>query len=514
MYVTMRGFETGVKSHLQPPAVLSLIAAALVAVAVPSAHGSESTIELGGASGWGAVAVWENLRTLPGWHGGRDIVLQEAKPEVYPSTDLFLETEAGLFDAAGRYSVVEGVDSITDFHARHGVRSLHFDGMNRIVLRPDCDNALFGANRQIRSFTVEAWVFPMSTGDNATVFRWTGTRFSAAGVPRRQEFALRTRDRRLVWTLDNLFLIPEGGPSRIELAARSVLVPNQWRHHQLSFDGTTGKITYRVDGTPEAIAYANAEGRETGRSWYIHTGSECEDGFSLGDGFVGLVDDVRITGNALEEPSLLPYDGAPGVFTTDLIDLGSDGASIREIDLRSVHPGGTEVELYYRVGGRRLSWEAADALASTWQQVPENFQIFGGPTGRFLQIKAYLYPDAGRNVSPRVQNIVVDITHRPPPIPPQVVRAVSVAGGVHLSWSPAQSIDMAGYRVYLGEERGRYTGTDLVGSPIDVGAATEITFDSLEPGRPYVFAVESYDRYEQFSVLSREAEARAGRMEE
>lgn len=73
---------------------------------------------------------------------------------------------------------------------------------------------------------------------------------------------------------------------------------------------------------------------------------------------------------------------------------------------------------------------------------------------------------------------------------------------------------MAGYRVYLGEERGRYTGTDLVGSPIDVGAATEITFDSLEPGRPYVFAVESYDRYGQFSVLSREAEARAGRMEE
>ena len=81
---------------------------------------------------------------------------------------------------------------------------------------------------------------------------------------------------------------------------------------------------------------------------------------------------------------------------------------------------------------------------------------------------------------------------------------------MEITWEPVLQGDVAGYRVYFGERPRRYTGVDGLISPRDVGSETSAVITGLEPDVPYVFAVESYNRYRQACSLSREVQVRAG----
>ncbi len=61
------------------------------------------------------------------------------------------------------------------------------------------------------------------------------------------------------------------------------------------------------------------------------------------------------------------------------------------------------------------------------------------------------------------------------------------AANVTVSWDANTESDLAGYNVYIGESTGNYTGV------VDVGNATEFTWNNLNAGNTYYFAVTAYD---------------------
>lgn len=59
---------------------------------------------------------------------------------------------------------------------------------------------------------------------------------------------------------------------------------------------------------------------------------------------------------------------------------------------------------------------------------------------------------------------------------------------VTLTWDPVSHPDLAGYRLYVGTQPGRYETT------LDIGAVASYRYQGLQPGTSYYFAVSAYDR--------------------
>jgi fibronectin type 3 domain-containing protein len=59
---------------------------------------------------------------------------------------------------------------------------------------------------------------------------------------------------------------------------------------------------------------------------------------------------------------------------------------------------------------------------------------------------------------------------------------------ITLAWDPVSDADLAGYRLYVGTQSGRYETT------IDIGAAASYRYQGLRADTAYYFAVSAYDR--------------------
>jgi hypothetical protein len=81
---------------------------------------------------------------------------------------------------------------------------------------------------------------------------------------------------------------------------------------------------------------------------------------------------------------------------------------------------------------------------------------------------------------------------------PLLLPTSASAGEVTLAWDPGADLNVAGYRLYYGYEKGRYEGD------VDVGMETTITLTDLEEGKPYYFVLVAYDVNGEQGELSQE----------
>ena len=78
---------------------------------------------------------------------------------------------------------------------------------------------------------------------------------------------------------------------------------------------------------------------------------------------------------------------------------------------------------------------------------------------------------------------------------------IAYAAAITLGWQPAAGTSIAGYKLFLGTESGKYTVTK------DVGNSTQYTFSSLAYDTKYFFSATTYDSYGNSSLYSAELSA-------
>lgn len=492
--------------------LLTVSALGALLLAAVATGATERSIVIGRDDAWSAIANAEDVIFRPGRRGYLDATLAPYRHATTPTTELLLHfDELPLSDASGRHDVTAESPELTRTAQRTGIGALLVDGPeDRVVLTPSRRSA-FAPGTEWSSFTIDLWFYPVALTDGDRVVSWRA-REGAQGGFRRQELALLIDRGTTVARFDGFFVRPDGSTLTVELRAQEPLIPRSWSHHLIRFDGTTGLLEYVIDGRPVDVTYVSRTGRQDGSVFFPRIAPFAGEGLVVGDGIVGVIDELRIEQRFLpdEQPPRFPPEG--GELVSDFIDLGSDAARLIAVDAQTDTPGLTDVFLSYRLLPRR---GPAPTLPDEWTPLLPDTSL-AAAEGRFLQLRAELYPDTRDGLTPVLSEITIVYEPDPPPLPPSAVRVTPGDGSVTLEWASVQEPDIEGYLVYYGDRSGRYFGmdSDLGSSPIDVGTATSITIRGLENGRLYFFAVQAYDRSRsvRFHDLSREVAARPARV--
>ena len=466
--------------------------------------GQEITIGMDDA--WSLVELAENVSFRDGRRGYLDAVLGDNEYRVDGETDLLLHfDQSRLRDEAGRYAVVpDGVDVTSDYR---------WLGRGTAVFRRPTDTlelhagagALFEPGTLWSDFSLEFWLYPANLEEGETVFLWMGSRWRDQR-PVQQEVRVSVSNRTLTWSFVNFFLPEDQSELTIELSGRRSLIPRDWHHHMVRFDASTGLLEYLVDGLPEDVTHVSPTRREDGTVYVPYVGEASGRVSQLGVGFIGFIDEMRLSRRRVESPQLQRVSPRPGSLVTRPIDLQFDESAVHSIGARYDAPGRSEIRLYYLVNDRR------DTIEGEWVPFAPGERFDPAPTGRFLRVRVEFLPGAPGDDRPSLSWLRANVELDTPPSAPATLVADADDGRVRLDWTEVPETDVQGYLVYYGTNTGRYFGVaaDAGPSPIDVGNVTSITLDGLENGRLYYFAVSAYDASRSVASgnLSREVTAR------
>jgi hypothetical protein len=479
----------------------------------------EKSIELGKGNLWGEMQALEGITAVPGRWGFQDLALTSGEYAPDSSTELLLHFDApGTTDATGSYALAGSPPLITDEAAALGAGSAAFTGDARVVGFQAPHDAMFSPGAVWGDFAIEFWLYPAVLSNGESVFAWIGVSREGTGANASlltQSVQCLIRDRRLVWDFQNLFTLPTGERLPLVLVGTRQLLPRVWHHHLLRFDSREGLLEYRLDGVPEAILHTTDTRTERGSIAVPKVGMAHASPVTLGAGFTGFLDEVRVSRRPVDDPVTSRFLGKTGSATSRVLDLGFSSTRIARIEAVASIPSDTAVEYYYKT-------------ADTWN----GKQLLGGPTdwvpftpgtdfkdslrARYVQLRVELYPDGRRAQSPRVSDLIVVYEPNPPPAPPAGLVATPGNGKVTLTWRPVNDLSVKGYLLYYGNEPHNFLGRGAAQgeSPIDAGIATTIVIDGLNNGSLYYFAVTAYDSSlpRQQSEFGPEVSARPSRI--
>jgi hypothetical protein len=527
----------------------------------------EKTISIGGASAWDRIEKQVDIAEVTQVRPYPVLVLSSASRGKNPGEDRLLdlaisfdESRPELFrDETGNYRVITVspgdmagasiLEAADRRWARAGTGAALFSGYTApsagagngggpLIIEPRSRGALFSPDNQIRDFTLEFWLYPLNMANGEQVLSWVSSR----PLPWTEDRAAGTGDReyvfqrilctavknRLQWTFLDVFSAADAsGHANITLNGDTPVTPKTWSHHLIRFDSDTGMLEYLVNGQTEAIDYASSTRREGGEVYVPVMGEGGS--FTLGNRFMGLLDEFRIYGTRISRPEIQRYAPRGGRIETRPIDLGEGSSGVLKVEAfggRSAVFRGrvfneyagsgdfrfeddSAVQFFIRAADNPYAWTDAD-----WRAFIPGAALPGNFRGRYVQFAADFYPSGDGEISPYLEEI--RITYRPDeaPLPPSRVTVLAGDGAVDLIWKNSPDADTAGYLVYYGRARGEYFGEDaaLGASPIDAGKRNSLRIEGLENGALYYFAVAAYDRREAGTFhageFSREVSAR------
>jgi hypothetical protein len=413
-----------------------------------------------------------------------------------PSVDLLLHFDDVVgSDETGNWDLVAGRSfSIDKAKALLGEGAGNFRGPDSVLTLSPKAGSVFGKNSGFRDFSIEFWLYPANADNGEVVLLWRSLRKLPSGVLP-QQLSCVVSGGRLSWSFSGFFARPGGSKaadadSRIELRARSTLVPREWSQHLLRFDGDTGLVEYLVDGRPEATAYATASGREGGTVFEPTVGAAAPLEFC--PDYSGLADEFRISRRFVEEPSLRPFGRDPSLVVSPVTDLGYGNSRLLAVEAEYKAPGTASVEFAYRIADTWAGW-SADSPA--WIPLRPGEALPESARGRYAQVKSELFADGSGRLSPSLSSITLRYEADPPPPAPARLIAYPKDGAVELHWTKVPEADLAGYLVYYGDRPGEYfgSGADQGPSPIDAGNTTTLTITGISNGRLLYFVVAAYD---------------------
>ncbi len=431
-----------------------------------------------------------------GFKGGMDYLVADREYKPDPSVDLLLHfDDISDSDATGNWAASAGpAFSIDRATARLGEGAGDFRGPDSAMTLSPKPSSLFGGNSRFRDFSIEFWLYPANADNGEVILLWRSLRRLPSGVLGQQVSCVISGGR-LSWSFSGFFARPgaakdSDADSRVELRARSPLIPRAWSHHLVRFDGDTGLVEYLVDGRPEATAYATATGREGGTVFEPAIGAAAPLEFC--PEYSGLADELRISRGFVDEPSLRPFGPDSAAVVSPVADFGYGHSRLVAVDAEYRTPGMASVEFAYRIAD---SWAGWSGDTPPWIPLRPGEALPDSVRGRYVQVKAELYPDGSGLASPSLSSITLRFEADPPPPPPARLVAYPKDGAVELHWTKVPAADLAGYLVYYGDRPGEYfgMGADQGPSPIDAGDTTTLRVTGIPDGRLLYFVVAAYD---------------------
>lgn len=461
-------------------------------------------IQLGAEDGWKGT-ILHNLESSPGKGGFLDLVLSRTELTVSDEyTDLLLSlNRESATDRTGHYRL-EAHPVYGSRYFKSGSGSATFNRENRLVLQSDDSDTLFSPYSNWEDFSIEFWLYPANPREGERIISWEGLGRKDDEIYS-QSILCHFINRRLVWSFNNVFQLPDTPESHYEISGDAVL-PRQWNHHLLRFDSRTGMLEYLINGLPSAIIYTTPGGNESNTVFTPRIGEE-PGKIILGDGFTGFMDEFRIERRFNDAPSISRYN-RPGYGVSPVLDLDFSDSRIDEIEVMAGSPDNTAVYGYYLATNSLLEAERARqsfkgeesimANDGIWTPVENGIQ---GAKGRFLVISFLLFPDMKNDISPSLSFLDIGYTPSFPPLPPTHIRFEKEEEGIRLEWTPSATPDVVGYLLFFGEKPGEYI---YPGSPVKIEKENYTFIDGLSPFKQYFFSVRSYTggaepRYSDFS---------------
>ncbi|MBQ0167149.1 MAG: fibronectin type III domain-containing protein [Treponema sp.] len=476
---------------------------------------TEKTYTFGGLNGWNSVVNRNNVVSGRGTYGYECLTLDDISPSPDAASDLLLTFDDGCYDEAFNYTMVSGNADLTK-DAKRGTGSALFWGNEGLSLRGG-SNSLFGTEGETGSFTISFWLKPLMAANGEMIFSWFSSR-NLDEYSLYQMITVMLTNNHLQWDFGNIFERYSGDGSRLTVSeenndvlvtGKTILVPETWSFHELSYDDVTGMIEYRVNNRVEDILYVTSTGGERGLIYPAVLGVKAD--INICSSYIGYLDNFYISRNSRETPSVTDtYEVTGGTFETPIFSMEENGATIRRILVTDTQPDQTQIDYYIRSDSSRWNWTES---YPAWQKFTPG-QDMSGLSDRYFQIAARLYPDGAGSVSPSVTEIQIAYEPVEPPDPPYQVFAQPGDGYVDISWisAPGSKTVNGGYLVYYGERPGEYLGSEAVQgvSPVMTGNADSIRISGLTNGKIYYFAVASYNIGEEIlsGPLSREVYAR------
>ncbi len=447
---------------------------------------------------------------------GPEITIDATAPSGPVGPDLYLSFDGPEpVDTTGRWTVERIGPYQRSEAARFGAGAGSFRAPEtKLVLQPS-SRAVFTPDVPLGDLSLEFWLKPTRAESGEIVFLWKSTRKSGKTSAAQQISCIILRNR-VVFGFLNFFGTIDGKKVDISLQGSSLLVPAVWSHHLVRFDSSTGLVEYLMNGQIEAVAYATSSGKQAGSVYTPIPGGSGR--LELAQNYTGLLDEFRLTQSFTSDPSLSRYPAAGAVALSPIFDLGATNSELLSIAARVRTPGESALHWSYRIADSSVGWRD-DAPAWIPFTPGSTLELSGAvPRGRYIQLRAELFPDATGERAPSVSSVSIVYEPDRAPAPPGNVSASPGNARLVVRWTPVSEADVAGYMVYYGLAPGDYFGSGAAegASPIFVpGARTSsLTLNGLKNGSLYFVAVAAYDRANppHIGELSREISARPSRV--
>ena len=370
------------------------------------------------------------------------------------------------------------------------------DNGNNMVLFPN--NSSFvridnydntGLNDEnINSFTIEFFLKPYVIRMNSAVLSKTSI-YNDNGIIRSSGIRANIINGRLVWQFNNIFKY-NGEYTNVTFTGGEYLKENEWKHHSVSYDGTTGKFVNYIDGLEEEIIYLTSTGDKMGSPYILDINHIKLYPFYLGRGFIGEMNSFNFHNNYIQNYNLYKYTTS-GEIVSKVIDFKNENIFIDSINYTGSSTNGAYIDLFYRTSN---NYFMADDTTISWQPLSigmydNNFsyKLNNQNSTSYIQIKAILKSNIDRNITPILNNVNIEYHYGIKPYTPTNLTVTALKDNrVMLKWSSSHE-NITGYKIYYGIRPGIYN--DALYTPIMIDNQNEFYIDGLNDGEVYYFTI-------------------------
>ncbi len=496
-------------------------------------------IKVGKQLHWQNVYL-KNAQYIRGKDGSFDVVLRENEYMFDNTVDLLVHfngTDNMLWREylSGHYELKQKYFTFDKRIKVFGESSGRFaQPGNTLMLRPR-HTSWFNQTQHAGSFTIEFWLRPATLSDGQIVFQRYGPVIENGVATKYSGIICRVKNRRLNWEFHHFFHYlnqrKQGEQqSSIQITSRQRLLMNRWRHHAITFDRNSGKLTYYIDGKEDHSIFVTESGQAEDTVLTPRFYPQERSMLVIGQKYFGFIDEFMISKiSKTSKQKILRYGDqfrGNGYFNTEkytsrggmvvstIYDLNQTGSYLKKVKINSEQYRGTYINLEYRMSNHFFTHDKPEAFLP-WKSLDvrspykSNFKNY---KGRYFQWRAVLHSSGNGKYTPTLKDIQFEFSIDKNPFAPRRLIAYSQNSKVFLKWASTFERDVVKYKIYYGVESGNY----LEGKKpivINVNQLSDkyhpvFTINHLIVNRVYYFVITAVDRNGHESEASNEVYVR------